>query len=36
MSDIHHEHEEDNSINVKVAIFFVAVIVGIFFLGVIN
>ncbi len=36
MSDMHQGHEEDNSINVKVAIFFVAVIVGIFFLGVIN
>ncbi len=36
MSDMHHEHEEDNSINVKVAIFFVAVIAVIFFLGVIN
>ncbi len=36
MSDMHHEHEEDNSINVKVAIFFVAVIALIFFLGVIN
>ena len=36
MSNMHHEHEEDNSINVKVAIFFVAVIAVIFFLGVIN
>jgi hypothetical protein len=32
----HHEHEEDNSINVKVAIFFLAVIAAIFFLGIIN
>ena len=32
----HHEHEEDNSINVKVGIFFLAVIAVIFFLGIIN
>lgn len=37
MSDAHHDHhEEDNSVNVKVAIFFVAVIAVITFIGLIN
>lgn len=35
MSDHHHEHE-DNTVCVKVAIFFVAVLAAIFFLGMIN
>lgn len=36
MSDNHHDHHEDNSVNVKVAIFFVAVIAALFFIGLIN
>ena len=36
MSDSHHEHQEDNSVNVKVAIFFVVVIAVITFIGLIN
>lgn len=36
MSDHHHDHHEDNSVNVKVAIFFVAVIAVIVFIGLIN
>lgn len=32
----HHDHHEDNEVNVKVALFFVAVIVAIFFFGIIN
>ncbi len=37
MSDHVHEHEpEDHSVCVKVAVFFIAVIAAIFFLGVIN
>jgi hypothetical protein len=36
MSDHHHDHQEDNSVNVKVAVFFAAVIVAIFFIGWIN
>lgn len=37
MSDSHHhEHQEDNSVNVKVALFFVAVLVSIIFIGWIN
>lgn len=37
MSDAHNEHhEEDNSINVKVAIFFTAVLAAIIFIGLIN
>ena len=36
MSDSHHEHHEDNSVNVKVAWFFVAVIVAIAFISWIN
>ncbi len=35
MSEHHHEHE-DSSVCVKVAIFFVAVLAAIFFLGMIN
>lgn len=34
MSDSHHhDHQEDNSINVKVAWFFVAVLAAIIFIG---
>jgi len=36
MSDTHHDHHEDNAVNVKVALFFVAVIAEIIFLGIIN
>ncbi len=36
MSDAHHDHPEDNAVNVKVAIFFVAVIVVIALIGVMN
>jgi len=36
MSDNHHDHPEDNEVNVKVALFFVAVIGVIIFLGLIN
>jgi len=37
MSDAHHDHnEEDHSVNVKVAIFFVVVIAVITFIGFIN
>jgi hypothetical protein len=36
MSDAHHEHQEDNSVNVKIAIFFVVVIAVITFIGLIN
>ena len=36
MSDAHHEHQEDHSVNVKIAIFFVAVIAVITFIGLIN
>ncbi len=36
MSDTHHDHHEDNDVNVKVALFFVAVIVAIVFFGIIN
>ncbi len=36
MSDSHHEHNEDNSVNVKIALFFVAVIAAITFIGWIN
>lgn len=36
MSDVHHEHQEDHSVNVKIAIFFVAVIAVITFIGLIN
>ncbi len=36
MSDTHHDHTEDNGVNVKVALFFVAVIVAIIFIAIIN
>jgi hypothetical protein len=36
MSDTHHDHHEDNSVNVKVAWFFVAVLVIITIIGVMN
>lgn len=36
MSGSHHEHHEDNSVNVKIAIFFVAVLLAITFIGLIN
>ncbi len=37
MSDAHqHDHHEDNSVNVKVALFFVAVLLAITFIGWIN
>ncbi len=37
MSDSHHhEHQEDNSVNVKVALFFVAALVSIIFISWIN
>jgi len=36
MSDDHHDYQEDNAVNVKVALFFVAVIGVIIFLGIIN
>jgi len=36
MSDHHHEHHEDNSVNVKVAVFFVAVLAIITLIGVLN
>jgi hypothetical protein len=36
MSDDHHDHHEDNGVNVKVALFFVAVIGVIIFLALIN
>ena len=36
MSDAHHDHHEDNEVNVKVAFFFVAVIAEIIFLAFIN
>lgn len=29
MSDNHHDHQEDHSVNVKVAIFFIAVLAAI-------
>jgi len=29
MSDNHHDHHEDNSVNVKVAIFFIVVLAAI-------
>lgn len=32
----HHEHHEDHSVNVKVAIFFAAVLAAIIFIGLIN
>lgn len=39
MSDAHHDHDhhhEDNSVNVKIALFFVAVIAAITFIALIN
>jgi len=36
MSDNQHDHQEDNSVNVKVALFFVAVLVVIAIIGVCN
>jgi hypothetical protein len=36
MSNAHHEHHEDNSVNVKIALFFVAVLVVLTFIGWIN
>ena len=36
MSDAHHDHHEDNGVNVKVALFFVALIAEIIFLAIIN
>lgn len=36
MSDSHHDHHEDNSVNVKIAVFFVAVIAALVFIGWIN
>jgi hypothetical protein len=36
MSDSHQDHHEDNSVNVKIALFFVAVIAAITFIGWIN
>lgn len=37
MSDNHHDHhEEDNSVNVKVGLIFVAVIIAITFIGLIK
>jgi hypothetical protein len=36
MSNAHHEHHEDNSVNVKIALFFVAVLVALTFIGWIN
>lgn len=36
MSDIHHDHHEDNGVNVKVALFLAVVIAEIIFLALIN
>jgi hypothetical protein len=36
MSEGHHDHQEDNSVNVKVALFFVVVLVVIVIIGVCN
>ena len=36
MSDAHHEHQEDHSVNVKIALFLVVVIAVITFIGLIN
>ncbi len=36
MSDSHHEHQEDNSVNVKIALFFVAVVAALTFISWIN
>ena len=32
----HEHHQEDNSINVKIALFFIAVLAAITFIGLIN
>lgn len=36
MTDSHHDHHEDNSVNVKIALFFVAVIAALVFIAWIN
>jgi len=36
MSHAQHDHHEDNSVNVKIALFFIAVLVAITFIGIIN
>lgn len=36
MSDVHHDHQEDNSVNVKVAYFFIAVVAAITVIALIN
>jgi len=36
MSDNQHGHQEDNSVNVKVALFFVVILVVIAIIGVCN
>jgi hypothetical protein len=36
MSDSHDDHPEDNSVNVKIALFFVAVLAAITFIAWIN
>lgn len=36
MSEDQHDHHEDNGVNIKIALFFVAVIGVIIFLGIIN
>jgi len=35
MSDSHHDHHEDNSVNVKVALFFIAVLAAVTLIGLI-
>ncbi len=36
MSDSHHEHQENNAVNVKIALFFVAVVIALTFISWIN
>jgi hypothetical protein len=36
MAEQHQHHQEDNSVNVKVAIFFIAVLAVIALIGVLN
>lgn len=36
MSDHNRHHEEDDSVCVTVAVFFIAVLAAIFFIGIIN
>jgi hypothetical protein len=36
MSDDHHDHNEDESVNVKVAIFFIVVLAAITVIALIN